>query len=69
MLCYLWKDKKTGEAYVGFANGMLINHPALESGERKRIKIYRVNPKKDINMEELIEITNLAIDVQKKKRQ
>lgn len=66
MLCYLWKDKKTGEAYVGVANGMLIAHPALEAGERKRMKIYRVDPKKDINMEELIEILGLAIEIQNK---
>lgn len=56
MFCYLWKDQVTQDAYVSFADGFRMNHPALESGDRKRFKIYRINPNKDINIIELNEI-------------
>ncbi|MDP4685941.1 MAG: DUF1801 domain-containing protein, partial [Salibacteraceae bacterium] len=38
-LCYLWQDKKTREPYIGFADGVLIEHPMLLKGDRKRMKI------------------------------
>jgi hypothetical protein len=46
--CYLWTDKKTTEPYILFVEGKAINHPKLESGTRSRMKIFRINPDKDI---------------------
>ena len=41
MFCYVWKHKKSGLPYVGFAKGILIDHPLLELGNRKKITVYR----------------------------
>ncbi len=56
MFCYFWKDKKTQEPYIGVCRGNEMEHPLLESGDRKRIKIFRVNPKEDIDINSVEEI-------------
>ena len=48
MFCYLWTDKKTNDPYLLFVEGQYLDHPKLETGTRKRMKIFRVNPKEDI---------------------
>ena len=48
MFCYLWKDKKTGEPYIGITKGKELDHPMLEQGDRKRMKILRIDPNEDI---------------------
>ena len=48
MFCYLWTDKKTDEPYLLMVEGKHLNHPRLEEGNRSRMKIFRVNPKKDL---------------------
>lgn len=63
MFCYLHIDKQSGHPYVGVVNGNKIDHPALESGERVRIKILPVDPFIDLPVDELQEILKLAIDV------
>ena len=50
MFCYLWQDKKTNQPYFLLVEGNRLVHPALESGDRKRMKIYRVNPERDIEI-------------------
>lgn len=63
MFCYLWTDKKTGEPYIGFVEGNRLNHPTLEQGTRSRMKILRVDPNQDIDID-LIKMTlSLAMDV------
>ncbi|MFZ6051220.1 DUF1801 domain-containing protein [Halocola ammonii] len=61
MFCYLWKDKKSGEPYIGIVNGNQLNHPLLEQGDRKRMKILRVDPEADIPKDVIIEILNNSI--------
>ena len=61
MFCYLWKDKKTGEPYIGIVEGQRIESKYLEQGDRKRMKILRVNPNKDINVEVITSILNQAL--------
>ncbi|MDG1476182.1 MAG: DUF1801 domain-containing protein [Vicingaceae bacterium] len=61
MFCYFWKDKKTQDPYIGICRGNEIEHYLLEAGDRKRIKIFRVNPNEDIDVKSLKEILNLAI--------
>ena len=51
IICYLWTEKKTGEPYILMADGQKLDHPALESGDRSRMKILRVNPKMDFPIE------------------
>ena len=61
MFCYLWTDKKSGEPYIGFAEGRYIDHPMLELGDRKRMKILRIDPMKDLPIEPIDEILGKAI--------
>jgi hypothetical protein len=48
IFCCLWTGKKTGQPYILFVEGNLLNHPHLESGDRKRMKIFRVDPGADL---------------------
>ncbi len=60
-LCYLWTDKKTKEPYILMVDGNKLIHPSLESGDRSRMKIYRVNPQADIDIDEIETIVQQAI--------
>ena len=62
MFCYLWIDKKTKEPYLGIVEGNRIEHPSLEQGNRKRMKILRVDPNKDFPVETIELILNQALD-------
>ncbi|WP_149304822.1 DUF1801 domain-containing protein [Pareuzebyella sediminis] len=46
--CYLWTDKKTQFPYILFVEGQYLNHQKLETGKRARMKIFPVDPKKDL---------------------
>lgn len=62
MFCYFWFDKKDqSRPYIGFADGYRMIHPQLEQGDRKRMKILRIDPEKDLPMEAMQEIFNEAL--------
>ncbi len=61
MFCYLWTDKKNNEPYIEIVEGNRINHPDLEKGNRKRMKILRINPNIDIPVEIIELILNQAL--------
>ena len=61
--CYLWIDKKTNEPYLLMVEGKLINHAQLEQGDRSRMKIFRVNPNKDIPIKTIESILQKALDL------
>tara|TARA_B100000809_G_scaffold251192_1_gene284442 strand:+ start:14156 stop:14506 length:351 start_codon:yes stop_codon:yes gene_type:complete len=61
MFCYFWKDKKTQEPYIGICRGNEIEHPLLEAGNRTRMKILRINPNEDIDVDSIQEILTEAI--------
>lgn len=63
MFCYLWIDKKTGFPYIGFAEGRNMDHPILEQGDRKRMKILRINPEEDLPIEVLDDILQEAMEL------
>jgi hypothetical protein len=48
VFCYLWIDKKTHEPYLLMVEGKHLDHPLLEAGKRSRMKIFRVDPRKDV---------------------
>ena len=62
-LCYLWTDKKTRDPYILMVDGNLINHPALETGDRARMKILRIDPTKDLPVEDIHEILKAGIQI------
>lgn len=65
MFCYLWTDKKTGEPYLLLVEGQRLSHPALETGNRKRMKILRINPREDLPLPTIQAILTEAVDLYK----
>ena len=66
MFCYLWVDKKTEEPYILFVEGKYLTHPNLEEGNRSRMKIFRVNPNKDIPVDDIKLLLNDALNLYRK---
>ena len=56
--CYFWKDKKTNQPYIGFAKGHLMDHPGLEKGNRKKMKVLMLNVNKDIDLSLILKFLN-----------
>ncbi|WP_370444335.1 DUF1801 domain-containing protein [Aquimarina sp. AU58] len=65
MFCYLWVDKKTDEPYFLMVEGKYLDHPQLETGDRARMKIFRIDPNKDLPVTTIKLILNQALDVYK----
>ncbi|MEO6730618.1 MAG: DUF1801 domain-containing protein [Ferruginibacter sp.] len=66
MFCYLWTDKKTDEPYILMVEGKYLEHPALQEGDRSRMKIFRVNPNKDLPIKTVKGILKTALDLYRK---
>ena len=63
MFCYLWTDKKTDEPYILMVEGKYLDNPELEEGARSRMKIFRVNPNKDLPIKKIELILHKALDL------
>ena len=61
MFCYLWTDKKTSQPYILFVEGKQLDHPELESGDRARMKILRIDPNKDLPIRTIERILKMAL--------
>jgi hypothetical protein len=48
MFCYLWIDKTTNKPYILMVDGNYLNHDFLEKGDRSRMKIFRIDPEKNL---------------------
>lgn len=48
MLCYLWLHKQHHCPYLGIVDGKLIDHPDLLPEKRARMKIFLIDPTKNI---------------------
>jgi hypothetical protein len=62
-ICYLWIDKKLDQPYILLVDGNKIDHPDLIQDDRKRMKIFLVDAKKDINKKKLKEIFSLTMNL------
>lgn len=65
MFCYLWTDKKTDEPYILFVEGKHLDHPKLEKGDRSRMKIFRIDPSKDLPIRTIGLLLNKTLDLYK----
>ncbi len=63
MFSYLWVDKKTNEPYILFVEGQHLYHKDLETGKRARMKIFRVDPDKDLPKTTIELLLNQALDL------
>ena len=65
MLCYFHTHKKTGEPYIGFVDGGLLDFPELVQEKRARMKILPINPEADIDLALLGSILKASLDLRK----
>ncbi|MEL6972440.1 MAG: DUF1801 domain-containing protein [Bacteroidota bacterium] len=61
-LCYLWYNKQTQHPYIGIIDGHRIEHPILQRGDRKQIKILSVNPEEDFPIDAIQEVLMEAME-------
>lgn len=66
MFCYLWTDKKTNEPYILMVEGKHLDHPQLEQGDRSRMKIFPIDPNKDLPIKTIKSILKAALDLYRK---
>ena len=64
--CYLWVQKKGQLPYVGIVDGKFIEHPNLIQEERTRMKIFLIDPQKDIPLKILRSVLNTSLKLHKK---
>lgn len=63
--CFLWTDNKTDEPYILMVEGKYLDHPQLEKGDRSRMKIFRINPTKDLPIKAIKNILQQALELYK----
>ena len=51
--CYISYHKKTKRIYLAFILGNKMSHPKLVSEGRKQIKVFYIDPEKDIDIKSL----------------
>lgn len=59
----MWTDKKTDEPYILIVEGKYLDLPELEKGDRSRMKIFSVNPNKDLPIKTIETILQKALDL------
>lgn len=64
-LSYLWLDKKSGDPYLLFVDGNLLDHPLLHKGKRKKMKILNLNPSIDLQKQLINSLLQKAINLKK----
>ncbi len=62
-VCYLWTDKKTNEPYILMVEGKHLDDPHLEEGDRKRMKILRIDPNEDLPLEIIEGVLQKGLDL------
>jgi len=63
IICYFWKDKITQEPYILWAKGNELPFPELETGNRSKMKILRLNVMQNIPHKRIQLILQAAIDL------
>lgn len=51
--CYFWKEKKTDQPYIGIVKGKWIDSPFLYQGDRKKMKVFLIDPNIDLPLAEI----------------
>lgn len=63
VFCYLWTDKKTDEPYILMVEGKYLTNSELETGNRSRMKILRVNSNEDLPLQSIRQLLNDALNL------
>jgi hypothetical protein len=59
-LCYMSVSAKEKKLYLGFIQGHKMKHPRLEKEGRKQIKVFYIDPEKDVPVTTLKQILKKA---------
>lgn len=65
MFAYLWIDKLTTKPYILMVEGNHLNHDFLEKGDRSRMKIFNIDPSKDLPIRKIKVLLNDALNLYK----
>ena len=65
MFCYLWVHKKFNQPYIGIVEGKQIDHPDLIIEKRARMKIFLLDPNKNIPVRKINTILKTALALHK----
>ena len=63
IFCYLWVDRKTQMPYIAIGKGVQIEHPQLIQGNRTFVKLFMVDPEKDILIDTIYGIFDIAMEL------
>jgi hypothetical protein len=63
--CYLWIHKKMRKPYIGIVDGNKINDPDLLLEKRSRMKIFLLDPGKDLPIGKIDKILKKALALYK----
>ncbi len=63
MFCFLMIDKKTNEPYLLMVEGIRLDFPELDQGNRTRMKTLAVDPTKDLPIKTIEKILQSALDL------
>lgn len=58
--CYLWQDINSKQPYIGIVKGHLIDHPNLIKGNRKKMKVFMIDPTIDVPVQDIYEVFKSA---------
>ncbi len=62
---YLWIHKKLEQPYLGIVDGKLVDHPDLLQEKRARMKIFLIDPARDIPLRKINAILKLTVQLYK----
>lgn len=66
-IAYFWFHKKYKQPYIGIADGNKIDHPDLLQEERARMKIFLIDPAKDVPVKKVNSIFREVLLIAKKR--
>jgi len=67
-MCYLSYNQKTKVIYIGFVHGFRMSHKKLLSEGRTQVKVFYVDPNKDVDIKSLKTILKQALVKSKVKK-
>jgi hypothetical protein len=65
MFCYLWVHKKFKQPYIGIVEGKQINSPDLIREKRSRMKIFLLDPNKNLPVKKINMILKTTLTLYK----
>jgi hypothetical protein len=60
LFCYFSISKKSGALYIGFVDGNKIKHKKLVAEGRTQVRVFYIDPNKDIDIKNIKEILKEA---------